>query len=37
MLHFVDYADKEDYLTMIYQEREDYLLKTGITPSEMEK
>ena len=29
VLHFVNYADEEDYLTMVYQERGDYLLKMG--------
>ena len=37
VLHFVDFADQEDYLTMVNQEREDYLLKMGITLFEMEK
>ncbi len=37
VLHFVDFVDKDDYLTMVNQEREDYLLKMGMSLDEIEK
>lgn len=37
VLHFVDFNDQADYLMAVKQEREDYLLKVGITLDKIEE